>query len=139
MPLMKVKTVWFGDGKTGNVTFEADPDKKIKVWANAPFRDALVVGAEADAKFETVPAKGDYPEQKFLKSWGGVSMPEKPKGGGGGGPRLTPEQFLTEKRCITASVALNAAREFGQGRSTAEDVIRDAEKFYKALTSWVGL
>jgi hypothetical protein len=141
MPLMKIKSVWFGDGKTGNVTFEADPEKKIKVWANAPFRDALVVGAEAEAKFETIPAKGDFPEQKFLKSWGGVSMPEKPKGGGGGAPRKSPEEILAEQKNIHASVALQVAREFvvaaGVQSPVASDVTQVGAEFYKAMREWV--
>lgn len=138
---MTIASVWFGEGKTGNVSFTADPDKKIKVWANAPFREALKVGATAVAGFETIPAKGDFPEQKFLKSWGGVSMPEKQRGGGGR-PSKSPEEILAEQKNIHASVALQTAKEFvlGLGDNKLQDagqVIGVGERFYNAMREWV--
>ena len=92
MVLMKIKTVTFGDSSVGYVTFEAKPEVKIKVWKSAPFKDALVVGAEAEATFRTEPAKGTYPESKWLASWGGVAeAAEKKFSGGGGGFKSTPK------------------------------------------------
>jgi hypothetical protein len=135
MPEMTIDTVWFGDGKTGNVTFTAAPDKKIKVWANAPFRDQIVKGATAEATFETVPAKGDYPEQKFLKSWGGVQQEQKPKGGGGG-YKKSPEEILAEQKAIHASVALQQAVTFESGKKSG-DVIGTGKAFYDAMREWV--
>lgn len=140
MPTMEIASVWFGDGKMGNLSFKEKPDVKIKVWANAPFRDALKVGAVAEAKFETMPAKGDFPEQKVLKSWDGVAMPERGgfKPGGGGGGRLSPEDFRLEKRSILASVALKEAREMKGGTGVPE-TLEVADVFYGWLTKKVGI
>lgn len=141
MPLMTIKTVWFGDGKTGKITFEEAPDTKVTVWANSLFKDKLVVGAKADAKFDTMPAKGDFPESKVLVSWDGMAASDRKPGGGGGGARLTPEQFLLEKRSILASVALKEAREFEPSRpdATHGEVLSTADAFYAWLTKKVGL
>lgn len=136
-----VKTVWFGEGVFGNVTFEETGDIKVKCAASAPFRDALKVGAKAIAKVDDLPAKGDFPAGKILTMWAGVSVPERPKGGGGGGgPRLTPEQFTMEKRSILASVALKEAREMLAPLGTdAKRVVEAGKEFYTALTSWAGV
>lgn len=101
MAVLEISSVWFGTGKTGKVSFTRDPDKQFGVWADAPFKDALRVGATADATFKHEPEKQDangktWPASDFLQSWDGVSMPDrppKPRGGGfgGGGRSYTPK------------------------------------------------
>lgn len=113
----KIATVNIAEGaKTGTLTFEADPQKKIKFWGNAPFRYLLIVGAESEAKFETVQgkAKGDdpndrWPDEKFLANWGGVaSGQKKPFGGGGGGFKPAPRPEY-ESLSIMSQVAVKEA------------------------------
>lgn len=148
--LMKIATVNFpADAKAGTLTFEADPNMRVKCWANAPFRSELTVGAEAEAVFETMAGKpkndgsGNWPDEKFLKGWGGAQAGQRRpfgSGGSGGGPRgITPEQFTLEKRSILASVALKEAREFCQPGDQTADVLNYADDFYDWLTKKAGI
>lgn len=80
-----VKSVEPGIGaKAGSVVLEPvlaegcpRVDQTIKFWPDSDFAPQLVVGAKAEATFQTKKGGprttgGTWPDEKFLKTWGGV-------------------------------------------------------------------
>lgn len=93
MAEMKIARVECAEGsKIGKVFFEGHEDKPIKFWSSNKdrFGSELAAGVSAEATFETVKSQKDgYPDEKFLKSWGGIKA--KAFGGGGGGRPSQPK------------------------------------------------
>lgn len=138
-------------GKLAFVHFDGQ-EARIKVLTSKTWYKDLVPGYEADFKFETKLGKpkdpnnpdGDkWPDDKFIKAVNGEEgNPPRVGNAGGGGSRLTPEQFLLEKRSILASVCLKEAREMNTAVDpvgTADEVLAIADRFYQWTTKKVGL
>lgn len=137
---IKSVTLPKGDQKVGKLIFEEYPDKTIKFWSTDPFIPDLTVGKRALAAFETVKSKNpDYPDDKFLTSWGGVERKPKGKGGfGGGGAKRTPEETAS----IMAQSAIKSAVEYITAfdpipQDAADRTVAIADQFYDAMVKMV--
>lgn len=109
MAVLTIKEVKPGTSKVGIVIFEEDPKRTIKYWKSAAFAESLKAGEKAEAAFETVKSqKEGYADEKFLKSWGGVSGGAKRGFGGGGFRGKSTEEInsIAAQVCVKDATAL---------------------------------
>lgn len=123
MPVLTIDRVEEGNAKVGKVFFKEDPKRVVKYWKSAAFAADLKAGASAEATFETVKSqKEGYEDEKFLKSWNGVSG--KGRGfGGGGGYKGQPkdDDSIAAQVCVKGAVEIALHNGQKEGKPTTID------------------
>lgn len=132
MAELTIESITLKEGaKVGRVRF-AGHDKDVKFWASAPEKwgAEFKEGATADATFETVKSQNpDYPDEKFLKSWGGLK-PRAASGGGGGYKQLpkTAAEIHSASICGLAKSCIENGMDVKQFESWVDAYVRSIEK-----------
>lgn len=132
MAELTIESITLKEGsKVGMVRF-AGHDKAVKFWASGPEKwgAEFKEGATAEATFETVKSQNpDYPDEKFLKSWGGLK-PRAASGGGGGYKQLpkTAAEIHSASICGLAKSCIENGMDVKQFESWVDAYVRSIEK-----------